>query len=261
MAFAPAAMPDDITNDMTQALITAEHIVVMRSGQAVLDDVSFSLGPREFVTIIGPNGAGKTVLLHALMGFFAPDKGRIIRQPGIRIGYVPQRLIPDATLPITVTRFLQLVKGATAASIRESLETVQAGDIGGRQLHVLSGGELQRVLLARALLHRPQLLVLDEPAQNLDISGQLAFYKLLETVYREREMSILMVSHDLHMVMASTSRVLCLFHHICCSGEPSVVTRDPQFAALFGADMARMMAVYHHVHSHSHEEPHAPHAH
>lgn len=135
-------------------------------------------------------------------------------------------------------------------------ETVAETGIEGlldAQLHGLSGGELQRVLLARALLNTPELLVLDEPAQNLDIVGQIAFYKLLENIYKKRPLAILMVSHDLHMVMAATKKVICLFHHICCSGEPQVVTRDPAFTALFGTDMAKMLAVYHHEHNHSHD--------
>jgi zinc transport system ATP-binding protein len=122
-----------------------------------------------------------------------------------------------------------------------------------KPVHVLSGGERQRVLLARSLIGNPELLVLDEPAQNLDISGQLAFYKLLEQIYQSRSLSILMVSHDLHMVMATTKKVVCLFHHICCSGEPQIVTKDPEFVSLFGNDMAEMMAVYQHGHNHTHE--------
>ncbi len=245
---------------MTEALTAAEGVSVIRGGKAILDDISFSIGAREFITLIGPNGAGKTMLLHALMGFYAPDRGRIARKPGTIIGYMPQRFAPDPALPITVRRFLKLVKGASGGAIGEMLARVQAEGIAERPLHVLSGGELQRVLLARALLRNPHLLVLDEPAQNLDIGGQLAFYKLLESIYAERNISILIVSHDLHLVMASTSRVLCLFHHICCSGAPEAVTKDPKFTALFGADMARMLSVYHHAHAHHHHEGEA-HAH
>lgn len=245
---------------MTSPLIAAKDICVVRAGKHVLDHVSFTIHPGEFITVIGPNGAGKTMLLHALMGFYHPDSGSITRRDNLRIGYVPQRLIPDAVLPITAERFLKLGQKTAPEAISDALALVDASPLAKQPLHILSGGELQRVLLARALLHSPELLVLDEPAQNLDIGGQLAFYKLLETIYRERHISILMVSHDLHMVLASTSKVVCLFHHVCCSGEPEMVTQHPEFAALFGADMSRMMAAYTHAHTHTHEEGHT-HAH
>jgi zinc transport system ATP-binding protein len=245
-------MVAEVTRGENGPLIAADHLSIVRQGRPILDNVTLAIHPHEFVTVIGPNGAGKTVLLHSLMGFFAADAGSVRRRPGLRIGYMPQRLTPDPALPITAARFLRLVRGATGARIEESLAVAGASALARKPLHVLSGGEMQRVLLARALLHRPDLLVLDEPAQNLDIGGQLGFYRLLETIYQERGCSILMVSHDLHMVMASTSRVLCLFHHVCCTGTPETVTKDPQFAALFGSDMARLMSVYHHAHSHTH---------
>jgi zinc transport system ATP-binding protein len=235
-----------------QSLISATQLCVIRQGKHILKDVTLEIGQRDFITLVGPNGAGKSMLLTCLMGFYAPDSGTIQRKPGLRIGYVPQRLVPDHTMPITVGRFLTLRKHASSNAIRQVAEETSIAAILGKPLHVLSGGELQRTLLARALLDNPELLVLDEPAQNLDISGQLAFYKLLERIYAERLLSIFMVSHDLHMVMASTKTVVCLFHHICCSGEPHVVTQDPEFISLFGHDMARMMAVYSHHHGHEH---------
>ena len=198
------------------------------------------------------------MLLKSLMGFYQPESGVITRKKGLKIGYVPQRIIPDHTMPITTQRFLSLRKKTDATSIQKTAKETGVEKILKKPLSVLSGGELQRVLLARSLLDNPQLLVLDEPAQNLDISGQLSFYKLLERIYEERNLSILMVSHDLHMVMASTKQVICLFHHICCSGEPHVVTQDPEFISLFGHDMANMMAVYQHSHNHKHDgESHA----
>jgi zinc transport system ATP-binding protein len=239
-------------------LITAGNVTVIRQGKQILKDVSVTVGAHDFITIIGPNGAGKSMLLKCLMGLYKPEEGSIVRKNGLRIGYVPQRLMADHTMPITVRRFLSLRKKADAASLQKAAHETGIGDILGRQLSVLSGGELQRVLLARSLLDNPELLVLDEPAQNLDISGQISFYKLLERIYNERKLSILMVSHDLHMVMASTKQVVCLFHHICCSGEPHVVTQDPEFISLFGRDMANMMSVYQHSHNHKHDgENHA----
>lgn len=239
-------------------LIKAEDVTVLRQKQAILNNVSLNVGAHDFITIIGPNGAGKSMLLKCLMGFYQPDQGTISKKPGLQIGYVPQRLIPDHSMPISVKRFLNLHKSSFAELFEQTIQETGLEPILNKPLYVLSGGELQRVLLARALLGNPELLILDEPAQNLDISGQLHFYKLLEQVYHTRHLSILMVSHDLHMVLASTKQVVCLFHHICCSGEPHMVTRDPEFISLFGQDLAKMMAVYQHSHNHDHNG-HSPH--
>ncbi len=238
---------------MSGALIRAEALSVFHQRRAILKNVSLAVGARDFITIIGPNGAGKSMLLKCLIGLYQPDKGSVARKPGVKIGYVPQSLIVDHLMPITARRFLRLRKKTDDAAIRQVGEETGIRDLSEKPLHLLSGGELQRVLLARALLGDPELLVLDEPAQNLDISGQLAFYKLLERIYEQRRIGILMVSHDLHLVMSCTRQVVCLFHHICCSGEPQVVTRDPEFISLFGNDMARMVSVYHHVHDHYHD--------
>jgi zinc transport system ATP-binding protein len=238
------------------ALVSAEHLFVIREGNEILSDVSLSLGKRDFITIIGPNGAGKSMLLKCIMGFYKPERGRVVRKQDLRIGYVPQRLVADHTIPIRVRRFLSLRKKASSEMLERVAQETNVTEILEQPLHVLSGGELQRVLLARALLDDPELLVLDEPAQNLDVTGQLAFYKLLDHIYAKRNVSILMVSHDLHLVMSSTKQVVCLYHHICCSGEPHMVTRDPEFISLFGNDMAKLMAVYNHSHDHDHHHDH-----
>ncbi len=226
---------------------------MFRGQREILKDVSLTVNERDFITVIGPNGAGKSMLLKCLMGFYEPDRGVVSRNRNMRIGYVPQSLTADRALPITVRRFLGLRKKVDGRAICEAGEETAVLELFERPMHVLSDGELQRVLLTRALLGDPALLVLDEPAQNLDISSQLALYKLLERIYNERGLSILMVSHDLHLVMSCTRQVVCLFHHICCSGEPQAVARDPEFISLFGNDMARMMAVYHHTHDHRHD--------
>ena len=237
---------------MLNTLISADNISVIRQGKHILKGVSLKIATKDFITIIGPNGAGKSMLLKCLLGLYKPDKGSINRQKGLKIGYVPQRLLPDHAMPITVKNFLKLRKSTDAESLQKTAEETRIESILNKPLLILSGGEQQRVLLARSLMNNPDLLVLDEPAQNLDVSGQLSFYKLLERIYKERSLSILMVSHDLHMVMATTKQVICLFHHICCSGEPHAVTKDPEFISLFGHDMANMMAVYQHDHNHRH---------
>lgn len=235
-----------------KTLVEANNISVIRQGKHILKEVTVSVGKRDFITIIGPNGAGKSMLLKCLMGFYLPNQGTVKQKSNLKIGYVPQHLLPDRTIPMSVKCFLTLRRKIDTVSLQKTIEETSIQKVLDKPLSVLSGGELQRVLLARSLLNDPELLVLDELAQNLDISGQFSFYKLLERIYAERNLSILMVSHDLHMVMASTKQVICLFHHVCCSGEPQVITRDPEFISLFGKDMANLMAVYQHGHNHTH---------
>ena len=238
-------------------LIQASNINVSRQGNKILENVSVVVGDHDFLTVIGPNGAGKSMLLKCLMGFYAPDIGEIRKMNGLRVGYVPQNFAPEHTMPISVRRFLTLRKKTEKAAIEEIARETGILNILDQALFELSGGQRQRVLLARSLFDNPHLLVLDEPAQNLDISGQLGFYRLVEKIYEERKVSVLMVSHDLHLVMASTKEVICLFHHVCCSGEPQIVAKDPEFVSLFGNDMATMMAAYQHSHDHAHHDNHS----
>ncbi len=234
------------------ALLTARNISLAHAGHDILREVCLNIGEKDFITIIGPNGAGKTSLLKCVMGLITPDSGTIERQDGLKIGYVPQRFSADHSLPIRVKDFLTLRKRIDAVQLEPLAEETQITSLMGHMLYHLSGGEVQRVLLTRALLDFPDLLILDEPAQNLDISGQISFYRLLERLYDTRDIAILMVSHDLHLVMASSKQVICLFHHVCCSGEPHAVAKDPEFLSLFGDDMAKLMALYHHQHDHHH---------
>ncbi|MDC9715544.1 MAG: ATP-binding cassette domain-containing protein [Gammaproteobacteria bacterium] len=234
------------------SLLQATQLNVVRQGKQILQNIDITIGINDFITIIGPNGAGKSMLLKCLMGFYKPDSGKIKRQKNLKIGYVPQRLVSDNTIPINVERFLKIRNAVSLTTLQQITQETKIDNLLTKPLASLSGGEMQRVLLTRALLNNPNLLILDEPAQNLDISGQIYFYKLLDRIYQERKLSILMVSHDLHMVMASSQQVICLFHHICCSGEPQIITQDPEFISLFGNDMAHMMALYQHSHNHQH---------
>ncbi len=234
-------------------LITANNISFVRNDKNILDNVSVNIGDNDFVTIVGPNGAGKSTLIKILMGIVKPDSGDIKSKNGLKVGYVPQKFIAEPTLPISVKEFLKLNNKASSERVKEVMHMVDI-DYPRRLLHQLSGGEMQKVLLARALLNSPDLLILDEPAQNLDIGNQLKFYKLLEKIYNEMKCSILMISHDLHMVMATSKQVICLFHHVCCSGTPQIVIKDPEFIKIFGADMGNMMAYYQHQHTHTHPE-------
>ncbi|MGL4427666.1 MAG: zinc ABC transporter ATP-binding protein ZnuC [Silvania sp.] len=234
-------------------LVSLEKISVSFGQRRVLSDVSLDLKAGRILTLLGPNGAGKSTLVRVVLGLVAPDTGIIKRDGKLRIGYVPQKLHLDATLPLTVSRFLRLRPDTRKEDILPALKRVQAGHLIEAPLQKLSGGETQRVLLARALLNKPQLLVLDEPTQGVDVNGQVALYDLIDQLRKELGCAVLMVSHDLHLVMAKTDEVLCLNQHICCSGTPEVVSMHPEFISMFGPRGAEQLGIYRHHHNHRHD--------
>ena len=240
--------------ERSASLIEATDLGLEVEGQVVLEGVNLSLHAGEIITVIGPNGAGKSTLLRLLLGLERPTRGRVWRRPGLRIGYVPQRLQLTPTLPLPVRRFLSLGQGRGVA-VDEALAEVGAQTVAERPMHRLSGGELQRVLLARALLRRPELLVLDEPAQGVDVAGQAALYRLIAALRDRLGCGVLLVSHDLHLVMASSDSVLCLNHHVCCHGRPEAISRHPEYQKLVGAEAgtAEGLAFYLHEHDHCHD--------
>lgn len=239
-------------------LVALENVSLAFDGRIVLDNISFQLEASKIITLIGPNGAGKSTLSKLVLGLLSPDSGKIARQPNLRIGYVPQKLYLDPTLPLTVQRFLQLGKNSRL-SVEQALAQVGAENLLTQKMQKLSGGECQRVLLARALLVKPQLLVLDEPVQGVDVNGQIELYRLISELAKSLQCAVLMVSHDLHLVMASTHEVICLNRHICCHGEPQSVTRHPEFARLFGRQEQQALAVYtHHHHCDGEHHQHGP---
>jgi zinc transport system ATP-binding protein len=237
-------------------LIAAEGLAVRLGGHEVLHDVSLGLERGEIVTIVGPNGSGKSTLLRCLIGAQRPTRGRVIRAPGLRLGYVPQKLHIDPTLPMSVARFLNLPRRRPAAELRAALEEAGLPDLRDRQMADLSGGQFQRVLLARALLERPDLLILDEATQGLDQPGSAAFYRRIEEVRQETGCGVLMVSHELHVVMSASDRVICLNGHVCCEGRPEIVAQAEEYRALFGTGTHGALALYRHEHSHSHDHDH-----
>jgi len=235
------------------ALICARGIEIVRSGRTILSDVDLDIHPREILTLIGPNGAGKTTLVRTLLGLERPDKGVVVRRPDLRIGYVPQRFEIDRALPMTVERFLTLGDGNRKGRTKSVLEEVGAARVVNQQLGELSGGELQRVVLARALLNDPELLVLDEPVRGVDYVGEAELYGLIGRLRDTRGLGVLLISHDLHVVMAQSDRVICLNRHVCCSGVPETVAQHPEYMRLFGPEQARTFAVYQHHHDHRHD--------
>ena len=236
---------------MSETLLRVTQANVTIAGRTILDNVSLELRRGEIVTVIGPNGAGKSTLLKLALGLIAPTSGVVERDTNLRIGYMPQRLHIDANLPLSTLRFLQL-GGAKKSAIAAALDEVGIAGLEQQALQALSGGELQRVLLARGLLRNPDLLVLDEPVQGVDLGGQTAMYELIGSLRRRHHCGVLMVSHDLHWVMAQTDHVLCLNQHICCEGHPEQIGNDPAYRALFG-EAAVTIAPYHHHHNHAHD--------
>lgn len=232
-------------------LLAAQGLRKHYRGRDVLSGVSLSIAPRELVTIIGPNGAGKTTLLKQLIGLEQPDAGTITRAPNLTIGYIPQNFRPPLSMPITVHDFLKLTH-KDSSDIANFCEQVGVGYTLQQPLNALSGGEMRRVLLARAMLRKPQLLVLDEPTAGVDVAGQGELYQLISKLSSEHGCAVLMVSHDLYVVMARTTRVICLNQHICCEGTPEAIGSNPAFKELFGDDLAMQLAMYHHHHDHTH---------
>lgn len=233
------------------SLVSFSHVDFNHGSTAVLQDISFSLGAGEILTVIGPNGAGKSTLVKLAVGLLQPNAGSVSKASRLRVGFMPQKLHIDSTLPISVGRFLGLATRDRAAIERQS-ERLKVSSLLHSPLQGLSGGELQRVLLARALLRKPQLLVLDEPTQGVDVLGQAELYRIISELRDELGCGVLMVSHDLHLVMAQTDTVICLNHHICCQGAPSSVGRHPEYLQLFGGQAAADIAVYTHHHDHEH---------
>jgi len=235
------------------SLICLDKISVNFGQRPVLSEISLTLQPGRILTLLGPNGAGKSTLVRVVLGLIQPDRGKLHRPTGLRIGHVPQKIHLDGTPPLTVERFMLLRGGVKRADILPALKRVHAAQLLNYPLQKLSGGEMQRVLLARALLNQPQLLVLDEPTQGVDVNGQVALYDLIDQLRHELNCGVLMVSHDLHLVMAKTDEVLCLNQHICCSGTPEVVSKHPEFISMFGTRGAEQLAIYRHHHNHRHD--------
>jgi zinc transport system ATP-binding protein len=230
------------------SLLQSTDITIKYKDRLILTDVNFAIEKGEIVTIVGPNGSGKSSFLKALVGVEPIAKGKITRAKNLTIGYVPQRLTLDKSLPLTVDGFLSLT-ASRASSVAnhvniDALRTLQLAD--------LSGGELQRVLLVQALQSDPDILVLDEPTQGLDQPATADFYTLLELLQKETGCAVLMVSHELHVVMSRSDRVICLNGHICCEGTPSVVASAPEYRALFGEGTKGALALYRHQHDHDH---------
>lgn len=231
-------------------LIALESVSFQSLQRSILENLSLSLLPNHFYTVIGPNGAGKTTLLKLMIGLLQPTAGHILRSPTLRIGYMPQKLLINRMMPLTVKFFLQ-----SAPFFKECQHLIHKIGIQSllkQSVHDLSGGEFQRVLLVRALMNKPNLLILDEPTQGVDIPGQYVFFNLLNDVRKEQDISVLMVSHDLNFVHHASDVVICLNKHICCTGKPEDVRKLQPYLDLFGPDQD-LFGLYRHHHTATHD--------
>lgn len=245
-------MPDFTPAHSPTPLITLNNAGVFRAKRWIVRGVSFAIEAGEIVTLIGPNGSGKSTTAKMALGILAPDEGSVQARADLKVAYVPQKLSIDWTLPLTVARFVRLTGGISLASAHEAMEATNIAHLAVAEVRTLSGGEFQRVMLARALARKPDLLVLDEPVQGVDFTGEIALYDLIKRIRDDMQCGILLISHDLHVVMAATDRVICLNGHVCCSGTPTMVASSAEYKALFGARATPTLAVYEHHHDHTH---------
>jgi zinc transport system ATP-binding protein len=235
-----------------EVLVDVAGAGVKRDGRWLVEGVDVTIRKREIVTLIGPNGSGKSTTAKLVTGVLKPDAGTVSRKAGLRIGYVPQKLSIDWTMPLTVRRLMSLTGSYPKNEVDAALAATGVAHLANAEVQHLSGGEFQRALLARAMIRKPDLLVLDEPVQGVDFSGEVALYDLIGKIRDETGCGILLISHDLHVVMAATDTVICLNGHVCCRGTPESVARSPEYLSLFGARAANALAVYQHHHDHTH---------
>lgn len=225
---------------------------IYRGNRWLVRNVGFSVGRGEIVTLIGPNGSGKSTTAKMAIGVLKPTEGRVERTGDLKIGYVPQKLSVDWTMPLTVRRLITLTGNLPPKEIDRALDATGILHLSRAEVQHLSGGEFQRALLARAIARKPDLLVLDEPVQGVDFAGEIALYDLIKNIKKTTNCGILLISHDLHVVMAETDTVICLNGHVCCTGTPQAVSQSPEYMRLFGSAAAKTLAVYSHHHDHTH---------
>lgn len=240
-------MPESLNS-----LISLTGAGVERAGRWLVRGVDLAVEPGEIVTLIGPNGSGKSTTAKMALGILKPDEGMAARRSDLVVGYVPQKVAVDWTLPLTVSRFMHLTGRVHRSNAEAALKATGIAHLSAAEVRTLSGGEFQRVLLARAMARKPDLLVLDEPVQGVDFSGEIALYELIKRIRDDIGCGILLISHDLHVVMAATDRVLCLNGHICCQGTPTAVASSAEYQTLFGKRATATLAVYEHDHDHTH---------
>lgn len=229
-----------------------ENIGLTINKQSILSNINLKLNKGEITTLIGPNGGGKTSTARILLGLLKPTSGKITKNSSIKLGYMPQKIEIDKTIPINARDFLLLStrKVQFDQNLKNFAAKLNVEKILHKQIHDLSGGELQKILFLRSIINNPDLLVLDEPTQYMDINAIQDFYQIIDEVRKTNSCAILLISHDLHMVMQKTDVVFCINHHICCHGSPESVNQHPEYLSLFGKK--EQIAIYQHHHDHKH---------
>ena len=237
--------------DKNNSLIKLENAGVYRSSKWLVRGISFEINKGQIVTLIGPNGSGKTTTAKMILNILDTDEGMATSNTS-KMAYVPQKINIDWTMPLRVIDFMKITNNLNNTQITDSLTMTGVDKLLYNQIHSLSGGEFQRVLIARAIAKKPDLLVLDEPVQGVDFNGEIALYNLIKKISSNLNCGILLISHDMHFVMSTTDHVICLNGHICCSGNPSSVVKNPEYIKLFGEHNSETLSYYQHQHDHSH---------
>ena len=237
---------------MKKKLIELNSCGVFRNDKWLVRGVSIQVFKEQIVTLIGPNGSGKSTTAKMALGILKPDEGTNFIQEGIKISYVPQKISIDWSLPLRVIDFMNLIEKNNINNIIETLSITGIGDLLYQDVRNLSGGEFQRLLMARAIIKEPDFLVLDEPVQGVDYPGEIALYKTIQEIVKNVKCGILLISHNLHVVMSQTDHVICLNGHVCCSGAPKSIIKEPEYIKLFGESMDPTLALYEHEHDHKH---------
>ena len=238
--------------DQNKLLVKLENAGVYKSSKWLVRGVSFEINQGQIITLIGPNGSGKTTTAKMILNILNTDEGLVIGNTK-KMAYVPQKINIDWTMPLRVIDFMKITSSLNKTEITESLNMTGVDKLLYNQIHSLSGGEFQRVLIARAIAKKPDLLVLDEPVQGVDFNGEIALYNLIKEISVNLNCGILLISHDMHFVMSTTDHVICLNGHICCSGSPSNVVKNPEYIKLFGEHNSETLSYYQHQHDHSHD--------
>ena len=237
--------------DKNNSLVKLENAGVYRSSKWLVRGISFEINKGQIVTLIGPNGSGKTTTAKMILNILDTDEGMATSNTS-KMAYVPQKINIDWTMPLRVIDFMKITNNLNNSQITDSLTMTGVDKLLYNQIHSLSGGEFQRVLIARAIAKKPDLLVLDEPVQGVDFNGEIALYNLIKKISSTLNCGILLISHDMHFVMSTTDHVICLNGHICCSGNPSSVVKNPEYIKLFGEHNSETLSYYQHQHDHSH---------